>query len=134
MNAIGSLPQLGSRCSNWKPMHTCKTIPGSTMQNQARPSGDAEPTIPGSTVLDGTESFDGTESVFRLCKTPTERPNKDIAFARPRNIHGNFHGRQAGRCKVDLVTMVVIGLILVSYLVGALTSSIEVEQQLPHRY
>jgi len=33
-----------------------------------------------------------------------------------------------------MATMAVVGLILVSYLVGSLTSSTETEKQLPHRY
>jgi len=37
-------------------------------------------------------------------------------------------------CHMDLVTIAVVGVILVSYLVGSLTSSIETEQELPHRY
>jgi len=35
---------------------------------------------------------------------------------------------------VDLVTITVVGIIVVSYLVGSLTSSVETEQKLPHRY
>ena len=35
---------------------------------------------------------------------------------------------------MDLVTIAVVGVILVSYVVGSLTSSVETEQQLPHRY
>lgn len=35
---------------------------------------------------------------------------------------------------MDLVTIAVVGVIVVSYLIGSLTSSVEVEQELPHRY
>ena len=35
---------------------------------------------------------------------------------------------------MDIVTIAVVGIILVSYLVGSLTSSVETEKQLPHRY
>jgi hypothetical protein len=35
---------------------------------------------------------------------------------------------------MDLVTIAVIGVIVISYLVGALTSSVETEEKLPHRY
>jgi len=35
---------------------------------------------------------------------------------------------------MDVVTMAVIGLVLVSYVVGSLTSSVETEKELPHRY
>jgi hypothetical protein len=35
---------------------------------------------------------------------------------------------------MDLVTIAVVGIIVVSYIVGSLTSSIETEQKLPHRY
>jgi len=35
---------------------------------------------------------------------------------------------------MDLVTMAVIGVVLVSYVVGSLASSVETEKQLPHRY
>ncbi len=42
--------------------------------------------------------------------------------------------RRWGRCHLDLVTITVVGIIVVSYVVGCLTSSIETEQKLPHRY
>ena len=35
---------------------------------------------------------------------------------------------------MDLVTITVVGLIVVSYVVGCLTSSEETEKELPHRY
>jgi hypothetical protein len=35
---------------------------------------------------------------------------------------------------MDTVTIAVVSVILISYLVGALTSSVETEQQLPHRF
>lgn len=35
---------------------------------------------------------------------------------------------------MDLVTIAVVGVIVVSYVVGCLTSSVETEQKLPHRY
>ncbi len=35
---------------------------------------------------------------------------------------------------MDVVMITVIGVIVVSYIVGCLTSSVETEQQLPHRY
>jgi hypothetical protein len=35
---------------------------------------------------------------------------------------------------MDIATIAIIVLIAVSYLVGDLTSSVETEQQLPHRY
>ncbi len=38
------------------------------------------------------------------------------------------------RCHLDIVTIAVVGVILVSYIVGSLTSSVETEQELPHRY
>jgi len=38
------------------------------------------------------------------------------------------------RCHMDVVTIAVVSVILVSYLVGSLTSSVETEQKLPHRY
>jgi hypothetical protein len=39
-----------------------------------------------------------------------------------------------GRSKVDLVTIAVLGVIVISYVVGSLTSSVETEEKLPHRY
>jgi len=39
-----------------------------------------------------------------------------------------------GRRHMDLVTIAVIGVIVISYLVGSLTSSVETEEKLPHRY
>jgi len=38
------------------------------------------------------------------------------------------------RCQVDVVTIAVVGVILVSYLIGTLTSSVDTERELPHRY
>ncbi len=35
---------------------------------------------------------------------------------------------------MDLVMIAVIGVILVSYLIGTLTSSVDTERELPHRY
>jgi hypothetical protein len=35
---------------------------------------------------------------------------------------------------VDIVTIAVVGVIVVSYLIGALTSSVDTERELPHRY
>lgn len=35
---------------------------------------------------------------------------------------------------MDLVTIAVVGIIVVSYIVGSLTSSVETEQKLPHRF
>ena len=35
---------------------------------------------------------------------------------------------------MDLVTIAVVGVILVSYLIGTLTSSVDTERDLPHRY
>jgi hypothetical protein len=43
-------------------------------------------------------------------------------------------GRSGVRCHMDVVTIAVVGVILVSYLVGSLTSSVETERELPHRY
>jgi hypothetical protein len=39
-----------------------------------------------------------------------------------------------GGCKMDLVTIAVVVIILASYLVGTLTSSVESERELPHRF
>ena len=35
---------------------------------------------------------------------------------------------------MDVVTIAVLGIIVVSYVVGSLTSSVDTEQELPHRY
>jgi hypothetical protein len=35
---------------------------------------------------------------------------------------------------MDVVTIAVVSVILVSYLIGTLTSSVDTEQKLPHRY
>jgi hypothetical protein len=35
---------------------------------------------------------------------------------------------------MDVVTVVVVGLIVVAYVVGSLTSSVETETELPHNY
>ena len=51
------------------------------------------------------------------------------------NEHSFGEARRSGvRCHMDVVTLAVVGVILVSYLVGSLTSSVETEQKLPHRY
>jgi hypothetical protein len=42
--------------------------------------------------------------------------------------------RPGGEGHMDLVTIAVVGIIVVSYVVGSLTSSVETEQKLPHRY
>ena len=39
-----------------------------------------------------------------------------------------------GRCHMDLITIAVVGVIIVSYVVGSLTSSVDIEEKLPHRY
>jgi hypothetical protein len=38
------------------------------------------------------------------------------------------------RRHMDVVTVVVVGIIVASYIVGSLTSSVESERELPHRY
>jgi hypothetical protein len=35
---------------------------------------------------------------------------------------------------MDVVTVIVVGLIVVAYVVGSLTSSVETETELPHNY
>jgi hypothetical protein len=35
---------------------------------------------------------------------------------------------------MDLITIAVVGVIVLSYVVGSLTSSVDTEQKLPHRY
>ena len=35
---------------------------------------------------------------------------------------------------MDVVTIALVGVIVASYVVGSLTSSVETEQKLPHRY
>jgi hypothetical protein len=35
---------------------------------------------------------------------------------------------------MDVVTVVVVGLIVVAYVIGSLTSSVETETELPHNY
>lgn len=35
---------------------------------------------------------------------------------------------------MDVVTIAVVGVILVSYLIGTLTSLVDTERELPHRY
>lgn len=42
--------------------------------------------------------------------------------------------RPGVRCAVDFVTVTVLVVIVISYTVGSLTSSVETETQLPHRY
>jgi hypothetical protein len=37
-------------------------------------------------------------------------------------------------CAMDIVTLAVVGLIVVAYVVGSLTSSVETEAELPHVY
>ena len=38
------------------------------------------------------------------------------------------------RCEMSFILIAVLGIIVVSYVVGSLSSSIETEQMLPHRY
>ena len=35
---------------------------------------------------------------------------------------------------MDVVTIVIVGLVVVAYVVGSLTSSVETETELPHLY
>jgi hypothetical protein len=35
---------------------------------------------------------------------------------------------------MDVVTIAIVSVILISYLIGTLTSSVDTEQKLPHRY
>ncbi len=37
-------------------------------------------------------------------------------------------------CPMDFVTIAVVGLAVVAYVVGSLTSSVETETELPHHY
>jgi hypothetical protein len=37
-------------------------------------------------------------------------------------------------CPMDFVTIAVVGLAVVAYVVGSLTSSVETETELPHNY
>lgn len=39
-----------------------------------------------------------------------------------------------GGDNVDLITIAVVGVIVLSYVVGSLTSSVDTEEKLPHRY
>jgi len=48
--------------------------------------------------------------------------------------HGPAPAAGWGRCHMDLTMIAVVGVIVVSYLVGSLTSSVDTEQKLPHRY
>ena len=48
--------------------------------------------------------------------------------------HGPAPAAGWGRCHMDLITIAVVGVIVVSYVVGCLKSSVETEQKLPHRY
>ena len=43
-------------------------------------------------------------------------------------------GRTGVRRHMDAVTIAVVSVILVSYLIGTLTSSVDTERKLPHRY
>ena len=56
---------------------------------------------------------------------------KELTGARQRGLELRF--RVWGR-KMDLVTVVVVLLVVVAYIVGSLTSSVETETELPHRY
>ena len=37
-------------------------------------------------------------------------------------------------CPMDFVTIAVVGLVVVAFVVGSLTSSVETETELPHHY
>jgi len=55
-------------------------------------------------------------------------------FSGRTNIASVEWGRSGVRCHMDVITIAVVSVILVSYLVGSLTSSVETERELPHRY
>jgi hypothetical protein len=48
--------------------------------------------------------------------------------------HGPAPAAGLGEGHMDLVTIAVVGVIIVSYVVGSLTSSVDIEEKLPHRY
>ncbi|HYV73568.1 MAG TPA: hypothetical protein VFB24_04850 [Candidatus Binatia bacterium] len=56
---------------------------------------------------------------------------EELTEARQGGLELRF--RMWGR-KMDLVTVVVVLLVVVAYIVGSLTSSVETETELPHRY
>jgi len=41
---------------------------------------------------------------------------------------------EPGGYSMDAVTVALLGIIVVSYVVGSLSSSVDTEQKLPHRY
>lgn len=57
---------------------------------------------------------------------------EELTEARQGGLELRF--RMWGQKKMDLVTVVVVLLVVVAYIVGSLTSSVETETELPHRY
>jgi hypothetical protein len=76
----------------------------------------------------------------KSCYNNAQPPVRRVSSGRPekQKLHGtNMAPATAagvGRRHMDLVTIAVVGVIVISYLVGALTSSVETEEKLPHRY
>ncbi len=77
------------------------------------------------------------KSCYKQCTTSGARPSSYEQPEKQKVRERTWLRRQRpewGRRHMDLVTIAVIGVIVISYLVGSLTSSVETEQQLPHRY
>jgi|HubBroStandDraft_4_1064222.scaffolds.fasta_scaffold01456_5 hypothetical protein len=52
-------------------------------------------------------------------------------MSRDLNLVGGWSGV---RCVMDVVTVAVLAVIVVAYVIGSLTSSVETETELPHQY
>ena len=60
--------------------------------------------------------------------------SNEVAAEGDETEHGPAPAAGWGRCHMDLITIAVVSVIVVSYVIGSLTSSVETEQKLPHRY
>lgn len=70
--------------------------------------------------------------------TPSKRRSIYMGRVRKESLRDEYSfgavGRSGVRCHMDITTVAVVSVILISYLIGSLTSSVETEQELPHRY
>jgi len=108
------------------------------MPNRAKQSGDANSDLAHRPALDGADFVDYIQEEPGVCldiSIRTEKSSNETC----NNINKSSYRscnilRRKWSSEVDLVTITVVSVVLVSYVIGALASTVETERQLPHRY
>lgn len=113
-------------------------IRGATLPNRARRSGDANPGLARRPALDGADSVDCIQEELGVCLEIPIR-TQELSDGTCNKTNKSSHSSsnifwKKWSCEVDLVTIVVVSIVLIGYVIGSLTSSVETEKQLPHRY